>query len=360
MTRPLDIYFKSTANQVWSKTKDEALEKTCQQFANAAFPNENNNTFSKYLETWLNEAPIFGRETSDLFIDHQFKNVDLIISKSLNREKMLSNLIDSENEHINYFIQNEKFIQQVVINQSLLDSAFHLYTLNNWEAVKSIVTNLSPERAIKLYAELIQNGETTRGEKGVLITLNSCWLPYFNGLKQALGEAPVKINFAPTYHDILGMLPASFAFHFEEDESFWQVIGPKQISNSKTVLNSEVENPVSQTGIQLLGSGHIYIKPFLNKSEKITPGFKEGQYKLELLASGDLKTIKEDIHLYIYKNSIKVRELENHLSLKNLSEKGYKQCSTYIDLNEGEYVELCFKEESSAVLNAISFSAVEE
>jgi len=68
-TRPLDIYFKSLAEQVWRSTEDLPLAETCRRMAERSFGPALRDPMGRCLLSWVTEGPQFGRETTDRFID---------------------------------------------------------------------------------------------------------------------------------------------------------------------------------------------------------------------------------------------------------------------------------------------------
>ena len=68
-TRPLDLYFKSTQAQVWRSTKNQPLEVACEEMAARTFGESARDIGRDYLFQWVTEGPMFGRETTDMFID---------------------------------------------------------------------------------------------------------------------------------------------------------------------------------------------------------------------------------------------------------------------------------------------------
>ena len=67
-TRPLDLFFKSVADQVWTGSEDEALDRTATEMARRTFGNDTQELGKRYLLDWIYSGPAFGRETSDKFI----------------------------------------------------------------------------------------------------------------------------------------------------------------------------------------------------------------------------------------------------------------------------------------------------
>jgi hypothetical protein len=57
--------------------------------------------------------------------------------------------------------------------------------------------------SIRLYAEMIEANGPTRGELGIVVSLNLRWLPDYIDLYQQLRLEPVRISIQPTSHDPL-------------------------------------------------------------------------------------------------------------------------------------------------------------
>jgi hypothetical protein len=72
-TRPLDLYFKSTIVQSWQTTRDQPLEQTCEEMAVRSSGDAAKEAGRDYLFSFVTEAPMLGRQTSD-----RFMNVPLI------------------------------------------------------------------------------------------------------------------------------------------------------------------------------------------------------------------------------------------------------------------------------------------
>ncbi len=74
-TRPLDLYFKSLADQVMASHRNQPLEATCRAMAMHLVGSAQADRFGAYLEAWITTMPKIGRETSDFFIDHELKDL---------------------------------------------------------------------------------------------------------------------------------------------------------------------------------------------------------------------------------------------------------------------------------------------
>jgi hypothetical protein len=180
-TRPLDLYFRSLSEQTWAHTRDLPLAETCARAASRLVGPPQAGPLGAYLHRWLTEAPQFGRETSDRLID---KELQAEPAAAAARERLASletidaSALDAEGRgHLQYVRLLERFVV-----------AFH-------EA----------------------HGALSRGEQALLISLNLRWLPYFHDRREAVGLAPVRINFQPTQHDPLAQGAGRNTFFVDAD-----------------------------------------------------------------------------------------------------------------------------------------------
>ena len=95
MTRPLDLYFKSHAEQVWSATKDRPLRASCDDMAARSFSAAARGAMGEYLERWVSDAPNFARETLDFFIDRPLTNTTQVVTGCRARLKLIES-VDAE------------------------------------------------------------------------------------------------------------------------------------------------------------------------------------------------------------------------------------------------------------------------
>ncbi|MCX6620739.1 MAG: hypothetical protein NTY38_06610, partial [Acidobacteria bacterium] len=91
-TRPLDPYFKSTIAQVWSATRNQPLEEACERMAVRTFGEAARHIGSDYLFSWVTDGPMFGRETTDMFIDVPLSDAATQMKKSRARSGLLAKI----------------------------------------------------------------------------------------------------------------------------------------------------------------------------------------------------------------------------------------------------------------------------
>jgi hypothetical protein len=85
-----------------------------------------------------------------------------------------------------------------------------------------------PERVIERFAQFSQLGGLTRGEQGLIVSMNTRWLTHYVRFRQQLGLEPVRYNFAATSHDPLAQSRGIYTFHFDPGREVWQTLGTEE------------------------------------------------------------------------------------------------------------------------------------
>ncbi len=197
-TRPLDLYFKSLAGQVWVSTSNRALRATCDDMAGRLFGPAARGPGGEYFSAWIDGAPIFGRDTTDFF--------------------------RAEGAH-----------QAAVARIRGGDRA----------GARALMPQVPPAGVIEQYARLSSIGGITRGELGVLVTMNLKWLPYVESVRQALGLRPVRIDFGPTSHEDAAQGAGTLTFHADAESNLWRVLGRRETGAAEfTVSNVAIPGNV--------------------------------------------------------------------------------------------------------------------
>ena len=232
-TKPLDLYFRSLVNQVWQSSKNEPLEATCQRMARQLIGREQAEPFAAYLKAWVTTMPKIGRETSDFFIDHELKDLASVEAAHRRRLKMLGDidrtrLSSTGSEWIDYFTGLEHFILDIYRTENAFNRAKKQFLAGDLESARSTMGICQPEKVIEHFAEFSQKGGLTRGEEGLVVTLNTRWLPHYVRFRQMLGLDSVRYNFAPTSHDPLAQMRGVFTFHFDSRGDVWQCLGAEE------------------------------------------------------------------------------------------------------------------------------------
>lgn len=118
MNRPLDLFFKSMGRQVWSKTKDEPLDKTCRLMAKHYFGSE---TFGIYFIEWMSNAPMFGRATLINFFYRRMDDGVFDFDKAINGCKKRIAILDRADVSLMNEKQKETGLMSLIIEPLIGD-----------------------------------------------------------------------------------------------------------------------------------------------------------------------------------------------------------------------------------------------
>ena len=280
-TRPLDLYFKNTSKQVWNASQNENYKTTCEAYANQIMPG--NAAFADYVYKWHTEGPQFGRETLDYFMHHWVKINPEMATNCTERLKILESIKtdslsqEAKNVHT-YFTKLEQFSRLFIENQILLDSAHARLKRGDLPAARQTVQELNPEAAVQLYKEAITARQFSRGEEGLLLSLDLRWLPDFMSIRQQLGMEPVRVNFEPTNHETMAQASGKYTFFIDDQKQWWLSAGQKETGYEATA------GATPQTSFVEIDS--VFSFPLTTIRRK---NLLPGKYKLTLLYSEGAK-----------------------------------------------------------------------
>jgi len=274
-THPLDLYFNNTEHQVWKNSENESLGKTSKDFALSLLKSEDEHLVSYYVD-WFSNAPMFGRETTDYFMraDEEYQlegyNSSLeVVERAKNRLKILEKvniqaINDQGLKEYNYQVGMEKFIISFFNNHYNIHRAFILLEDGKREEAIQFVKKLKPEKSIKLYAKTIAEFGATKGEKGILLSLNLRWLPDYIDVRQRAGLEPIRINFQPTSHDSLAQGTGHNTYFIDEEENLWSAFGEKELDIKTMTNGSRPLKKVTDSWIEISEETILPIKTMLN------------------------------------------------------------------------------------------------
>jgi len=269
-TRPLDLYFASHARQVFEATKDEPLRATCDAFAAETLGEPG---LGPYLSKWITEAPRFARETSDHLIDRPLTNCAVVIAGCRDRLAMLE---AEKGPNADYYRGLERFTAAFFETHDLFQRAQMAFTSNHVAQARSLMTTCSPESVIKQFAAFSSIGGMTRGEKGLVVSLNTRWLVYYLRLRQMLGMEPVRYNFGPTSHDPLAQAPGRFTYFFDAEHNMWQTLGTEE-TGAETFAAPSVAAEIGRHGVRSDKPLTLAVRPIAHKAPLLP-----GDYRLRL------------------------------------------------------------------------------
>jgi hypothetical protein len=227
-TRPLDLYFKSTVTQVWSATRNQSLEETCEAMAVRTFGEAARDAGRDYLFSFVTEAPMFGRETSDRFMDVLLADAPAHMKKSRARSAILAridraSLAPDARDRLDYYRGYEDFIYSFFATQTAWERAEEQIKAGDYEKARAELRRAKPEEVIRSYVQAARCGAITSAEKAIVITLNLRWLPYFTSVRQAVGLEPVRVHIGKVEEEPLAQGAGHNTFYFDEQGHLWRV-----------------------------------------------------------------------------------------------------------------------------------------
>jgi hypothetical protein len=187
----------------------------------------------QYLYRWVTEAPKIGRDTSDWFIDRKLADIADIVPGYEQRMELVDSveqrLTDAAGrDRLDYFKGLERFITDVHRTEEAFRRSQDLYKAGDLAAARRAMASCRPSRVIERYARFSSLGRITRGEQGLIASMNLRWLTHYVRHRQTLGTEPVRYNFTPTSHDPLAQSMGTFTFHFGPRRQVWECFGTKE------------------------------------------------------------------------------------------------------------------------------------
>ena len=264
-TRPLESYFKNTMQQLWTSTRNLPLQSTFAAYSQAIFPNQDSALFKDYLVDWMQNAPMFGRETRDKVIDRKLGATEKMISECSKRIAFLEKINQKEipaytRNLIQFHLNYDRFTKSFYEDQSAVDQLDSLLNAGNTGKATELLKNVDPVNTIRIFSETIQSRDVTKGDLGLLVSLNTRWLPQVTAAKQSLGITPIAYRFGTTIHDPSAQAPGSHTFFFDQDENLAQVLGARETGLKE--LNSQ-SNANRFQGMLIDDTLKFSLKPFV-------------------------------------------------------------------------------------------------
>jgi hypothetical protein len=248
-TRPLDLYFKSLAEQVWTGTRNRPLAETAREMASRSFGPSAAELGGEYLAQWVTEGRRFGRETTDRFIDVPLTDAAEVIARSRARLALLARIDETAlpaagRERLHYYRGYEEFVAGFFHDHAAFERAQALYQGGDVAAARTAIAESDPRRSIERYVAAASHGGITRGERALVVSLNLRWLPYILSLRQALGMEPARYRFAPTQHEPLAQGAGNNSFWLDEQRALWKTLGEKETGAPATAAGIRVDKPL--------------------------------------------------------------------------------------------------------------------
>jgi hypothetical protein len=302
-TRPLDLFFKNVADQVWVGSEDEALDTTAAEMAKRTFGSGAQELGKRYLLDWIYNGPAFGRETTDKFIQLTLDAENEAIGAKA-RLEILKRMEPLEQDAatrdwVGYFEDWERYAQGVFQAQSALQKSETALKSGDLALARQEIAAATPESAIQQYSKTIRHGTTSRGEKGILISMNLRWLPYFDAQRQAVGLEPLQVEFAPTFHDAFAQQPGAYTFDFDRSQHVIEVLGTAELdvevyefkAGAGCASGIEVQSPVKLRVGGLAGTslpeGGYSMRLKMPEADRVE--FESGGNRQEVTSSSEIE-----------------------------------------------------------------------
>jgi hypothetical protein len=218
---------------------------------------------------------------------------------------------------LDYFAGLERYVVEVYRTEDVLNRAKRQYAEGDVAAAQRTMAGCHPEKVIESFAQFSRLGGLTRGEQGLIVTMNTRWLTHTIGFRQQVGLEPVRYNFGATSHDPLAQSRGIFTFHFDRRKNVWQTLGTHEtgrpaeefliapdIEGANALAQSEAE--ICRTAIVLDAPLRMTIRPIMSRDRRNSkPASRAtlppGRYRLTLLTAaghepdGDSATIDVDV-----------------------------------------------------------------
>jgi hypothetical protein len=288
-TRPLDLFFASHIRQVWQQSKDQPLTETCKELAAKWFGAAAVGPMAGYLQQWITEAPQFARETSDFFIDRPLTNAAEVVAGCQERLRRIESAscvtrAPAQRERLDYFRGLERFIAAFYPTHAAFQNAQALARKGDLAAARQLMAECHPEPIIEQFAQFSSRGGITRGEQGLVVSLNLRWLPHYIQLRQRLGLEPVRYRFGPTSHDRLAQAAGTYTYAFDAQHRLWQTLGAQETGAAVRAL-ADVADENCRTAIESDRPLTLAVRPML-RGASLSPG----RYRLRLWMADPLST----------------------------------------------------------------------
>ena len=196
--------------QLGQATQDQPLAETCARWPRHTFGESARQTGGEYLLRWVTDAPRSAGETSDRFVSSLLKDPPGVAARCRQRLDLLAKvsqaqLTPSGRQWVEYFSGMERFVIAFFESQTAYEEAQALREEGRLEQARQALARCKPEDVIEQFAQVSSLGGITKGEQGIIVSMNLRWLPYIVSERQAEGLEPVRLRFEPTFHDPLAM-----------------------------------------------------------------------------------------------------------------------------------------------------------
>lgn len=339
-TRPLDLFFKSLGDQVWSKSEDKKLETTISDYCQAVYGSQQP-ALLDYVNHWIVKGPIFGRETSDHFFDLGGQKIgasnepfQVTINGISTRKGLLQQVKQSElsalgNKMFRYNLAMEDFYLGLYQNQDKFTRAYTLLGRKSLDSAKLILQTVFPEKTIEAYASASSILPVTPGEKALVISMGSRWFPDFVNLKQRARMTDICYKFQATQHDSLAQSPGTGTYFIDQDKTLWMCLGEKELKcGTAGIADKAGTAGLPENERTFVKMATPFELPLVTFGKNV---LQSGKYRVELKYLKS-KTKSDECQLFLKngKNGIPVKTLAVNSGVNT------RKLSAIVELREGE------------------------
>ena len=137
-------------------------------------------------------------------------------------------LTAAERQWVDYYSGLERFVISFFDSETAYEQAQALRVENHVEQARQALARSKPEAVLEQFARVSSLGGITKGEQGLIVSMNLRWLPYITSERQAEGLEPVRVRFEPTFADPLAMDGGVNTFYFDSARHIWKGLGEKE------------------------------------------------------------------------------------------------------------------------------------
>ena len=273
---------------------------------------------SNYFYEWLTQGPMFGRETSDHFVDlgrqksgTKTESWQEMKKKAEKRLQLLQHIpLQSQNTYLQYQQDMEEFYISFFENQLLFQDAYELAKSGEIQKATEVLKKSNPDETIRKYANAIKPLGFTPGEKALVFSMNTRWKADFINLRQQLGLEPVRFKFAPTQHDSLAQAPGQYSYFIDKNKNWWRCLWKHELENMSFIENNshsflrithEFDFDLKSIHGQNIPSGYVVMVGFNIGGEVGTLDISDGEV---------VKTAKNSIQLECKNGKLKILNLQ--------------------------------------------------
>jgi hypothetical protein len=277
---------------------------------------------------------MFGRETTDRFIDRPLPNAEEIAAASWQRlqilDEMPAALSAQGAEWASYFREWERFVTDFFTSHSAWTHAVKSWKAGDLTHAREHLAQSKPEAVLQQYARMATRGHITAGEKGLLVSMNLRWLSYIVSQRQALGVEAIRWKFEPTEDEPLAQEPGSYTFFVDREQHLWRGWGEKETGQPCFAKSDTPEN---------LDDAYLAVQKEFSLSLRCIMGepLLKGKYNTKLLFRTTTPPTPETTVDVELRGSTGAQPVKDHLDLRHMppDQSGMVAASYPVEIDQG-------------------------